>query len=245
MRSVAIIQARTGSMRLPGKVLKRLCGLTVLEHVVRRVRACEDLDAVVVATSEAPNDDPVSDMAQRCGAGVFRGSEDDVLDRFHGAAREARADVIVRITADCPLLDPQVLGQVYRRFRESDGVDYVSNTLERTYPRGLDVEVMSAVALERAHAEARKPYEREHVTPFIYGHPELFTLANVAWDRGDFAFHRWTLDTSEDFAFITAVYEALYREGAIFGAPDVLALLDRRPELVGINSAVRQKALDE
>lgn len=234
-----------GSTRLPGKVLKRLSGRTVLEHVVRRVRACEDLDAVVVATSEAPNDDPVAGVAQRCGAEVFRGSENDVLGRFLGAARETRADVIVRITADCPLLDPQVLKEVYRRFRESEGADYVSNTLARTYPRGLDVEVMSAAALERAHAEARKPYEREHVTPFIYGHPELFTLENVAWDRGDFALHRWTLDTSEDFAFIEAVYEALYREGTVFGAAEVLALLDRRPELTAINGAVRQKTLGE
>ncbi|TAM59481.1 acylneuraminate cytidylyltransferase [bacterium] len=243
MRGVAIVQARMGSSRLPGKVLRRICGRTVLEHVLRRVQAAAGLEAVAVATSVAAADDAVASEAQRCGAHVFRGSEDDVLERFCGAARELRAQAVVRITADCPLLDPRVVERVYTHFLQAPQADYVSNTLVRTYPRGLDVEVVRAVALELACAQARQPYEREHVTPYFYGHPERFALENVAREGSDLSALRWTLDVAEDLRFITAVYEALWQEDALFTTSEILALLRRRPELTEINRHVRQKTL--
>jgi spore coat polysaccharide biosynthesis protein SpsF len=249
MRTVAIIQARMGSTRLPGKVMKDLCGKTVLAHVVRRVRACSLIDDVVVATTSSPADDVIVSEAQKCGASWFRGSEDDVLDRYWRAARQFGAQVVVRVTSDCPLLDPEILRRMLEHFRKETSrgrrIDYLSNTLEpRTYPRGLDAEAFTFDALERAWREAGEPWEREHVTPYIYGHPEFFALD--AWRNDeDLSGYRLTLDTEEDWELISRIYGALYRDEEVFGLRETTALLRQKPDLARINAHVVQKELGE
>jgi len=242
MRSVAIIQARMGSTRLPGKVLKEIGGETMLERVVRRARRARSLDEVVVATSTLPDDDAVSREAYRLDTSVFRGDEQDVLDRYYRAAQKSEADVVVRITSDCPLIDPELIDRVTSEFARAD-VDYASNNIPPTYPRGLDVEVMTLAALTRAWREAAEPYLRTHVTPYIYEHPELFHCLPVAAEH-DYSNHRWTVDTSEDLAFVRAVYQRTGNQDDV-GWREVLALLAAEPELVEINRQVKQKALKE
>jgi len=244
VRTVAIIQARMASTRLPGKVLRLLAGEPMLAHVARRVAACPRLDEVVVATTDRPADDAVAAEAARVGVRPFRGSEDDVLDRYYHAAQDA--DVVVRVTADCPLFDPVLLRAMLDRFvaRRRDGlpVDYLSNTVVRTYPLGLDAEIFTFAALARAHREAREPFEREHVTPYIYLHLDRFTVEHFVAEQ-DHSHLRWTVDTEEDFRFVEEVYRALYRPGVIFPTETVLALLRDRPHLAAINAHVPQRPL--
>jgi spore coat polysaccharide biosynthesis protein SpsF len=246
MKTVAIIQARMGSSRLPGKVLKELCGRSVLDHVITRVKACRSLDLVVVATTPAAADDGIVAETVRCGADVFRGSEDDVLARYHGAAQQSQADIVVRVTSDCPLFDPQVLEKMLQRFHaiksEGGSVDYMSNSLERTFPRGLDAEIFTSSALERAYREANKPYEREHVTPYLYLNPTLFVLENFRQEV-DQSSHRWTLDTEEDFRLLDEIFRTLSRDGKPVTTKAVLDLMARRPELKQINAHIEQKKL--
>lgn len=262
MNLVAIIQARMGSSRLPGKTLVDLAGHSMLAQVVRRVRRCRTLDRVVVATSTAQADHAIEQECQRLGVACFRGSESDVLDRYAAAARHFQAAAVVRITADCPLIDPEVTDRVVRRFVEfvepgqgrSDcsrhltanqfGVlAYASNTLRRTYPRGLDTEVFSAAALEVARREAGEPFQRAHVTPYIYQHPEQFRLLAVTGD-GDHSQHRWTVDTAEDLELVRAIY-ARFEGRPTFSWRDVLCMLTETPELAMLNRNVCQKSLVE
>ncbi len=241
MKRVAIVQARMGSTRLPGKVLKQLADRPVLLHVVSRLRACPRLDEIVVATTGHPRDDVIAELCRRQGIACFRGRETDVLDRYYRAAAAAAAAVVVRITADCPLLDPYLVARMLDRFAAAQPqVAYLSNTLKRTFPRGLDVEIFTFAALERAWREAESPAEREHVTPYIYRHPEIFPLLNYENDV-DLSAHRWTLDTPEDWQLLTAVYRQLYRPGRPPGTEEVLALLERQPQLAALNREVRQK----
>lgn len=242
MRTVAIIQARMGSTRLPGKVLKRLAGDTVLGHVVRRVRQAKRLDDICVATTNLAEDDAIEAESRRLGATCFRGSERDVLGRYHGAAQASGADAIVRVTSDCPLFDGSLLDKMLVVFQSEPGLDYLSNVLVRRFPRGLDAEMFTLAALERAHREATKDHEREHVTPYFYQHPELFKLRSFE-GREDLSVHRWTLDTPEDWRFVQAVYAALDTPGNIFTTEDVLKLLKARPELAKLNADVEQKKL--
>lgn len=243
MKVVAIIQARMGSTRLPGKVLRDLCGRSVLAHVIERVRSCKLIDQVVVATTNAQADDLIVAETSYCGAHYFRGSEDDVLERYFLAAKAASASVVIRITSDCPLLDPALLCDMIKSFEAAGNLDYMSNTQERRYPRGLDVEIFTFLALEAAYWQAEKLYEREHVTPFIYQHPELFRIGSYAAGE-DNSRHRWTLDTADDWALIEAIYNELYRDGVPpFTTAEVLQLLQRRPELATLNAHVEQKKL--
>jgi spore coat polysaccharide biosynthesis protein SpsF len=246
MRIVAIIQARMGSTRLPGKVMKELCGKTVLAQVIFRVQACLLVDEVVVATTTSKADDVVVAEAEKYGAKWFRGSEEDVLERYYLAAKEYNADVVVRVTSDCPLFDPEVLSQMLEYFKnetfEGLQIDYLSNCLNRSYPRGLDAEVFTFDVLEKAFTEAKKPYEREHVTPYIYEHPDIFSLHNQTNDD-DISNYRWTLDTADDWKLIEAVYADLYRKEEIFTTDEVIALLGVKPELVKLNANVKQKEL--
>ena len=223
----AIIQARMGSTRLPGKVLAPIAGHPMLWHVVRRARLSQRVDTVLVATSTASADDPVAAFCAGSAIPHVRGSEDDVLDRYHQAAQQAGADVIVRITADCPLLDSATVDLVVGYFLEGD-YDYVSNTDPPTYPDGLDIEVFSASALEHAWREARLRSEREHVTPYIRNHPQLFRHANVANDQ-DLSSLRWTVDEEADLAFVRAVYEQAGSDSFTMG--DVLTLLQQHSHL--------------
>jgi spore coat polysaccharide biosynthesis protein SpsF len=235
-----------GSSRLPGKVMRILAGRSVLAHVVERVRRCPLVDEVVVATTTSPADEVIVAEAQQLGVRCCRGSEQDVLARYYAAAREALAHVVVRVTSDCPLFDPQLLEHMLRQFRDAawagEPLDYLSNTLERSYPRGLDAEIFTFAALERAHREARRPAEREHVTPYLYRHPERFHVRSVRGER-DLSHHRWTLDTPEDWAFVSAVFERLGEQR--LGMDAVLEILERRPELAALNAHVKQKAPGE
>ena len=225
---VAIIQARMGSSRFPGKTLADLVGRPMLSRVVDRVRRANAVDKVVVATSTSAGDKAIADVCEQEKITSFRGSEDDVLDRFYNAAKQNRADVIVRITADCPLIDPEVIDQVVERFRLG-GCDYASNTLHYTYPDGLDTEVFSMAALERAWKEAKKPSEREHVTPYLRAGG--FRAVNVESDLPlDGKPQRWTVDHPSDLEFVRRVYCA-FKGRTDFSYREIFELLKERPEL--------------
>jgi len=238
MRTVAIIQARMGSSRLPGKVLVELGGITMLAQVVRRVRDARRITDVVVATSTAADDAAVVREAERLGACVHRGSENDVLARFVGAARAVCADAIVRLTADCPLLDAGVIDQVVGALGAA--VDYASNTHDRTFPRGLDVEALHRDTLERIARLGTSPSAREHVTAFVMEAPVLFRIAQVRAERDDSDL-RWTVDTPDDLAMVRALYRELDLASAARPYRDVVAAVRARPELAEPNAHVIQK----
>ncbi|MBF0164659.1 MAG: glycosyltransferase family protein [Magnetococcales bacterium] len=245
MPTIVITQARMTSTRLPGKVMRPILDKPLLAYHLERLRRIPSVDAVVVATTLNATDDCIEAFCHQNDIGVWRGPEDDVLTRYHGAAVAHGADVVVRVTSDCPLIDPEISDLVIRRFLENRAtLDYVSNTVERTYPRGLDTEVFSRDALELAFREARQPHEREHVTPFIYQHPERFRIAQVT-DARDRSEDRWTVDTPEDFAFVRRVLEALVPEQPEFGWHEVLAVLQRHPDWRMLNAMVVQKRLGE
>jgi spore coat polysaccharide biosynthesis protein SpsF (cytidylyltransferase family) len=240
-RVVAVVQARLGSSRLPGKALEEIAGRPMLAHVLARAAAVRGVDHVVLATTVKPEDDALADLARRLGVVTTRGKVDDVLDRFHAALLEHPAEVVVRLTGDCPLLDPRVVELVLDAYVRSEGtLDYVSNVDPPTYPDGLDAEVFSSQSLERAWREARRPSDREHVTTYIRDHRDSFRQANVA-HREDLSAHRWVVDTAADLAFARRVYMWLAGPGAeIFGMTEVLALLRRRPELGALNAGIRR-----
>jgi len=235
MKIVAIIQARCGSSRLPGKVLMDIVGHPMFSRVVQRTRQARMLSDVVLATSTEPRDEPLVTLAARLDVPCFRGSEGDVLNRFVGAAEAFNADLVVRLTADCPLLDGGVIDRVVRVFQESRGIDYVSNTLERTYPRGLDTEVFTRDALVRAHLEARLPYEREHVTPYIYRHPELYSLRSVT-HTSDLSAYRLTVDEPADLAMVRQIYQ--HFQDRSFTFLDVIHFLTENPEVGAIKPEI-------
>jgi len=242
VKIVAIIQARMGSTRLPGKVLMDLAGQPMLARVVDRLRRAQTLDEVVIAASLEPADKAIADLCEARGWACCRGSQDDVLDRYRQAALQHGADVVVRITSDCPLIEPEIVDRVLGEFcGRYPNVDYVSNVLPpRTFPRGLDVEAMSIAALERAWSEAQDAASREHVTSHIYNHPEIFKLAGVSNDA-DYSHMRWCVDTAEDWEFVSRVYQHFGHDR--FSWRDVLAVLKQHPDWQQINSQVRQKEL--
>ncbi len=228
---VAIVQARMGSTRLPGKTLALLAGKPMLAHILERVQAVPLVDRVVVATTTHPEDDAIAALARDLGVTVYRGAAEDVLDRFYRCALEARAHTIVRITADDPFKDPALLQAMLERWiRLWPGLDYLSNTLEPTYPEGLDLEIFSMDALTRAWREATLPADREHVTPYIWRHPHRFRLYSWKQER-DLSHLRWTVDYPEDLAFAQAVYQRLYPQKPLFLMEDILALLEAEPHL--------------
>ncbi|HEY5482448.1 MAG TPA: glycosyltransferase family protein [Propionibacteriaceae bacterium] len=240
-RTVAIIQARTGSSRLPGKVLLALLGAPMLAHVVERTSRARLVDEVVVATTQLAADDAIAVLAKDAGWALVRGSETDLLDRYVAAARAHAADVVVvRITSDCPLIDPELVDDVVRVLATT-GADYASNTLEpRTYPRGLDVEAITRAALELASAEDTNPTWREHATPYIYRHPERFRLARVASPE-DTSGHRWCVDTLEDFELVHRIYDELGNDR--FGWREALMVVRAHPEWADLNRDVIQKSV--
>lgn len=237
--NVAIIQARTGSTRLPGKVLLPLLGRPILLHVIQRLKRAAQVGSLVVATSSVPADDAIAALAEQAGIGCFRGSEQDVLDRYVGAARWAGAQHIIRITADCPFVDPDIVDQVIGAHLHV-GADYTSNTLQRTFPHGADVEIFTREALEEAGACATQPAEREHVTPFLWSRPERFKVHQVvAGSPLQHPEYRLTVDTEEDYMLTRAVYETL--GSGDFPMADIIALFERHPWLPYINRHVAQK----
>ena len=230
---VALIQARMGSSRFPGKVLEDLAGRPMLWHVVRRVRRASRVDRVVVATTDRPVDDPIVRFCEQERISCFRGSEPDVLDRFYRAAKANDADVVVRITADCPLIDPAVIDTVLERF-QLGGCDYACNVIRYTYPDGLDTEVFSFAALEQAWREAAKPSEREHVTPYL--RTDRFRVANVESEIPvSPSQYRWTVDHPADLEFVRKVYAA-FSENGEFGFREIFDLLKERPDLATIQA---------
>ena len=231
---VAIIQARMGSTRLPGKVLADIGGEPMLARIVSRVKQARTVQKIVVATSDATSDDRVAEVCERKNIAVFRGSEKNVLDRFYRAAKDHQADVVVRITGDCPLIDPEVIDRVIAAYLRGE-CDYASNTMVCTYPDGLDTEVFSIAALETAWHDARRAADREHVTPFLRT-SRRFRLRNVESELGRSTRHlRWTVDEPCDLEFVRAVY-AYFGPKKIFGWRDVLALLDAQPALGRLNA---------
>lgn len=229
---LAILQARTSSRRFPGKVLKPVLGRPMLELQIERLRRARRMDRLVVATSDDGSDDAIAALCGSIGIDCFRGSLEDVLDRFYHAARLLAPRTVVRLTGDCPLADPAVIDQLID-LHATGGYDYSSNTLTRSYPDGLDAEVMQMHSLEAVWREAELPSEREHVTPFIYHHPERFRLGSLAQPT-DLSHLRWVVDEPADLAFISAVYAALYPDKPAFETADVLALLARRSDIAAM-----------
>jgi len=244
MKTVIIIQARMGSSRLPGKVLKPVLGKPLLEYQWERLKSVRGADQIVVATTTSSADDQIVEFCRTRGIDCFRGSEADVLSRYYEAATTYDADIVVRVTSDCPLIDPDVIDAAISRFGEygDEQCNYLSNTLERTFPRGLDVEVMAYDALEAAHKVARQLPEREHVTPYIYTHPHIFRLKQLTADS-DMSRHRWTVDTEKDFELVKMMLEALYPVTPGFRLEDCLDLLERHPDWADINTDIAQKTI--
>jgi spore coat polysaccharide biosynthesis protein SpsF len=238
-----VTQARTGSTRLPGKVLLTAAGRTMLDHHLDRLVAA-DLEAYV-ATTELGADDPVAELARDRGVPVFRGSEDDVLSRFAGCARSYDLDVVVRVTSDCPLVDGALVADGVARFlqlRAEHGDDvYLSNTLERTYPRGFDFEVFTTTALVQADREATAPGDREHVTPWLYAGPRRLPHLAQVRRPADRSRYRVTLDTPEDLELIRRLLDE--HRAATLDVDGVIAVLDTHPELVALNAAVAQREI--
>lgn len=234
MNLVAILQARSSSSRLPGKVLRPILGVPMLLRQIERVQRSRILHALVVATSNDPSDDALAEICAQKGIACFRGSLDDVLDRFYQAAHARKATDVVRLTGDCPLADPEVIDKVIREYLDAK-VDYAANALEPSYPDGLDVEVFRFAVLECAWREALLTSEREHVTPFIYKHPEKFKLLKVCHSE-NLSHLRWTVDNPEDFEFVSRIYEALYPGKPDFTTDDILAYLRQHPGLGSVNA---------
>ncbi|MGK9165859.1 glycosyltransferase family protein [Inquilinus limosus] len=238
MTVLAILQARMSSSRLPGKVMADLLGEPMLARQIERLRRCRTLDRLVLATSTEAADDALASLSARIGVECFRGSLDDVLDRFHAAAAGRGAEQIVRLTADCPLTDPDLIDALVE-LHVAGGYDYSCNTLTPRYPDGLDAEVMRAEVLEAAWREATLPSEREHVTSFIYTRPERFRLGSLVGET-DLSDQRWTVDTPEDLALVRAVYAALYPKNPAFGTEDILTFLAAHPEIAALNRVHRR-----
>lgn len=235
MYILAIIQARMGSSRLPGKVLKEIMGRPVLWHVINRVSRSKLINEVVVATTYQKEDLAIVEHCASQGIRVFVGSDDDVLDRYYQVAKLCRPDHIVRITADCPLHDPAVIDMVIQKHLDLDN-DYTSNTLEETFPDGLDCEVFKFSALEQAWKNAKLVSEREHVTPYIKKGKQFKKYSIV--DSVDHSQYRWTLDMDKDFSFISKIFEELYQDDPNFDKDDIYQLLERYPDIMEINQGI-------
>jgi spore coat polysaccharide biosynthesis protein SpsF len=240
LKTLVVVQARMGSSRLPGKVLLPLAGRPLLERMLQRLLAVRFPFQLCVATSTAEEDEPIRQLGRRMAVPVISGHPTDLVARHLTAARSFGADVVAKIPSDCPLIDPAIVDLVLRRFEAlAADVDFVTNLHPPSWPDGNDVEVMWTRVLEQVGAEARRPFEREHTTPFIWERPERFRISNVTWGAGrDLSkTHRFTIDYLEDYELIARVYEELCTPGRpVFGLSDILALLARKPELMRINA---------
>jgi len=234
-----IVQARMGSSRLPGKVMKPLLGEPMLKILLQRLSRVPEINQIIVATTTEPPDRVIVDACAEWGYRTFRGSETDVLDRFYQAAQSLSPDVVIRITSDCPLIEPTLISEMIREFRKETSVDYLTNTLPpRTFPRGLDTEIFTFAALERAWKEASGEGFREHVTPYFYKNPKKF-ICKGFFSQKDYSRFRWTVDTSEDYELIKRIYDALGRFD--FGWLEVIDLLKKHPEWSELNANIQQK----
>ncbi len=243
MKVVAVIQARMGSTRLPGKVLMKLGGEPMLVRVVKRTARAEVIDQIVVAVPDSDENDVLVGQCEDMGVACYRGAEDDVLNRYYRASQEYEADVVVRVTSDCPLIEPEIINRVVVCLREDfEQLDYVSSFIpRRTFPQGLDAEAMKFSALEKAWLEDKNPAWREHVTEYILRNPLLFALQGVINDH-DLSKMRWTVDTPEDLLFVRKIYDYFGQDN--FSWYDVLDLLKEHPEWLEINRHVQQKTVE-
>lgn len=239
MTTLLVVQARMTSTRLPGKVMLPLVGEPMLTRLVERLRRVQRADGVVIATTDNAQDDAIATLCVQQSLPCHRGSEHDVLSRYADAVRLHGGDTVVRITSDCPMIDPALIDQVIAVYEEGES-DYVSNMMPPTWPYGMAVEVFSAVALAQAHAEATQLSEREHVTPFLYWHPERYRLRNVA-SPVDLSHHRWTVDTPEDYELVGRLFDHLMPTRPNFTLADVLAVLEVHPDWMAINQHIQQK----
>ena len=230
------MQARVSSSRLEGKVMRSILGKPMLARQIERVMKSRRIGTLTVATSTRSDDDAIESLCRELGVACFRGSLDDVLDRYYQAALTSRPDHVVRLTGDCPLADPAVIDQVIDAHL-ADANDYTSNVLPPTFPDGLDVEVFRFSCLDTAWREATLPSHREHVTQFFQKNPVRFKIGNVS-HLPDLSYLRWTVDESGDFEFVTKVFERLYRSNPGLGMADVLGLLEQEPDLAKINAGI-------
>ncbi|MDD4873840.1 MAG: glycosyltransferase family protein [Dehalococcoidales bacterium] len=233
---IAIVQARMNSTRLPGKVLKNIESKPMLWHIINRLKKAKLIDKIVIATGSKSENKPILKLAEEMSIDTFTGCEQDVLDRFYQAAIKYNAKVIVRITADCPIIDPCIIDVAIKLYMQGS-YDYVTNAFERTYPDGLDVEVFSFAALEISWRKAKWASEREHVTPYIHKNPNKFRLANIE-NKTDLSRLRWSVDEEKDLEFVRRIYKHLHKDGQIFYMEDVVRLLAEHPELKKINRAI-------
>ncbi len=236
---LAIVQARMGSIRLPGKTLIEIEGKPLLEHIINRIRYSKSIDKIIIATTTEPEDKAIVSLAEKLQVETYTGSSEDVLDRFYQAASLFGAKEIVRITADDPFKDPKVIDEIVNYFFSHPELDYVSNTIEPSYPVGIDVEVFSYKALKTSWQEAESPRYREHVTPYILCNPNLFKVANYKY-TGQLSHLRWTIDTKEDLQMTREVYKKLYVEDGMFYMDDILKLLSKHTDISDINCNVEQ-----
>jgi spore coat polysaccharide biosynthesis protein SpsF len=237
MTTALVVQARLGSTRLPGKILLPALGRPLLDLQLERLQAAQSPVELIVATTDTLLDEPVRALCRRVGVRCYSGHPTDLLDRHLQAARELRADAVIKVPSDCPLIDPDALDRVHDAFwGATSRVDYASNLHPGTWPDGNDVEILPIDVLELAHREARQPYEREHTTPWIWDRPERFHLVNVRWHRDVAVTHRTVLDYVEDYQLVRAVFEALYdATQPVFGAAQIVDFLDRHPAVHALN----------
>ena len=243
MRVVIIVQARMTSTRLPGKVLKTVLGKPLLEYQIERLRRVRLADEIVIATTVNETDRPIVDLCQHLSVAYFQGSEEDVLARYYGAAKLHDAEVVVRVTSDCPLIDPEVIDHLITIYLQNLTLYDYFVTDEVTYPRGMDTEIFSMNVLEDAYQEADLPEQREHVTPFIYQQPSRYRLA-AATAVCSFGRYRLTVDTPEDFELVSLILQSLYPRNPKFGLEAIVDLLQQQPELAIINAHIHQKHLE-
>lgn len=227
-----IIQARMGSTRLPGKVLMNLDAKNpVLFYVINQIQNCKLIDEMVIATTTLGEDDKIDEYAKKMGITCFRGSTKDVLDRYYQCAKKFSFSKIVRITADCPLIDPTLVDQVVGKFK-SEICDYATNFIPRTFPQGTDTEVFSFTALEKAWKNAKKPSEREHVTPFIYNNKDKFRISTIIYSK-NISNLKWTIDRLEDLKLVKAIISKIHKRPILMN--DILKLISKEPDLININ----------
>ncbi len=238
LKIVTVVQTRTGSIRLPNKVMLPILGKPLFVRMVERVRAARLVGTVVVATTTSKQDDIIEETCHQENLHCFRGHPCDLLDRHYQAGVTYAADVIVKIPSDSPLIDPEIIDIIISTFLENpDAYDYVSNICPATFPNGYEVEVMSMKALYYIWQTARTDFEREHTTPFFWKNEALFRIKNVEWKTGlNYSWsHRWTVDYEEDYKFVKLIYEKLYEKYPLFGLDQILTLLTRHPEIAAIN----------
>lgn len=235
---MAAVQARMGSSRLPAKVLADVAGRPMIWHIVQRLKSCRSVDQVVIATADTPNNEPVRAMAREYGIPCFSGSENNVIDRLYSVCREYGGEALVRVTGDCPFVDPEIVDQLVDIYRRNRGqVDYVSNVIPTTFPHGLDAEVYPFTTLEKLWQECSgHPFWQDWFAGWFLDHRDLFRIENLNYPEDLTHRFRWTVDYPEDLEFARRVFQRLYRDGEVFHMRDMLALLEREPELNDLNS---------